>query len=203
MKKFKFGGYLFLIIALVVALYLWLRPTRLVSDASTMVEALKNGDGDRLLEFTSANERDCSGLTADRIHQAWKILIEPLLARSQFVGKDRIDVDSNDTQAVGTYRFVTDGGDPWSLNIIANQAAGGTKTTILYPMITTQSMFDDDGHANPTLTSELALRGVQRVRPKLEAIGIRAIALGPRRCLSWDELEAKLMQGIPSKNSGR
>jgi hypothetical protein len=200
-RKLKLAGYIFLVAAAIACMYYWLRPNRLASDASSMAEAVRIGDGTALLNFAGKNEIECSELTPERIHNAWKILIEPLIGRSKPLGQDKIEPEPGDTQAVATYRFKTDGGDPWAIDMIANQSDDGSKAIILYPMICAQSMFDDSGHANPTLTSELALKGVRRVRERLEAIGIHRIALGPRRCLTWNELETSLEQGASKSRS--
>ena len=189
-----------MVATIIGGLWWWLKPNRLVSDASSMMQALTKGDGEQLLRYAGRQEIACSDLTPDRLNKAWTILIKPLLDKSKLVKRDPIDNEVSPTQAVAEHRYVTDKGDPWSLTIIANQSDSGAKSIIVGTMLNTASIFDENGNANASITSELALRGVHRFRSRLEAIGIHRIALGPSRCVTWDELEEALNSGMPKND---
>jgi len=178
-------------IAAIVALWFFRRPP-LVRAADSMVVAMRDGDGNGIFDAAISDERNCSDLTPEKVHQAWAILIGPNITASQFVSKDRTDVESNQTQAVASFNYHTEQGDPWTLTVIANQCAEGTKANVIYGMLATASIFSADGHTYSTLTSEVALQGVRRYRQRLEAIGIHSVMLAPGSCVSWDQLETRL-----------
>jgi len=192
LKVISWSGLTFFAVTLTLVAYWYLRPSPLVASAREMITAMRDGNGDVLYEYALSDERKCSDLSPEKIHRLWEILIQPAITHSKFVGAVPAALESNQTQSTAAFRFLTRQGDPWKLDVIANQSDEGVKAGIVYSMLATASLFDEDGHVNPTLTPNLALAGVRRYRPKLESIGIRSLMLGPGTCVTWDQLEQKL-----------
>ncbi len=188
------SGTVFFLCTVSLSTYWFLRPNPLIGEARGMVISLRDGDGNALFDASLQDEQKCSDLSPAKLHRIWEILIEPNLKRSKLAGEDPIKLESNQTQAVGQFRYVTNEGDPWTLSMIANASAEGAKSDVVYSMLATASLFDDDGHANPNLTSNMSLAGLQRYRRALETAGIHSLMLSPGSCVSFDELEKKLKQ---------
>lgn len=195
----KVGGPAFLLIILVTAIFLLTRPNPLRRAADSMVGALRNGDGQLLIRGTIEEERTCSNLTEDRLHQAWEILLKPYIASSKFVRVESAKQVSNDYQATGSIWFTDSAGNPWRMNFIANQSNGEAKGTVLFHMFATASLFDEKGHAATSLTSEHLLRGLRKYRAQLQGIGIERIMLNPGTCLAWQDLEQLLLNKIEAR----
>ncbi len=190
------GGFLFLLIAVLLSGWYLLRPNPLRAAAVEFANAIRHGDGDALLQATSPQERQCSGLDAAKLRSAWEILVGPRVGSSRFLRSEQAKQTSNELQATAAIWFADRDGNPWSIVAIANQADWGPATTILYPMLSIASRFDSEGKALKGITTESALAGIRRYRPQLEAIGIQRILLSPRRCMTWDELEGMLVRSI-------
>lgn len=195
----KVGGPAFLLIVLVTAIFFLIRPNPLRRAADSMVGALRNGDGQLLIRGTIEEERTCSNLTEDRLHQAWEILLKPYIASSKFVRVESAKQVSNDYQATASIWFTDSAGNPWRMNFIANQSNGEAKGTVLFHMFATASLFDESGHAATSLTSELLLRSLRRYRAQLQGIGIERILLNPDTCLDWKQLEELLLSRIEAR----
>src|SRR5579862_4729352 len=167
-RVYRWAGLGFFAIAILYA-GLLLRGNPLPVAAVRIATAMRDGDGPVLYDFAIQDERSCSELTPDKIRKAWEILIGPLLAQSRPMGADGGKLAGNQTQATASYSYLDREGNPWKLVVIANQTDDGAKDQIIYTMLATASLFDDAGHAQATLTSDLSLKGLHRFRAPLEA----------------------------------
>jgi hypothetical protein len=191
-KLFSLTGIAFFVVCIGVVVWVLTRPNPLVSGARNMAIAMRDGDAETMYSFTIPDERACSDLTQEKIRKVWQILIQPLVSSSRLVGEGKATLESNKTQGTAIFHFLDKSNNPWDLDAISNQTDDGPKESIIYWMLATASLFDDDGQAQSTLTTSLALKGVHRYRAKLEAVGITRLMLAPGRCVTWDQLEALL-----------
>src|SRR5579872_1131858 len=157
-------GLVVFVLALAYVGYRFLRPNPLTQGAAGMLDAMRSGDGNHLLNYTIAEERTCSGLDGPKLRKAWEILIQPIITSSTYAGTDKPKLEGNQTQAAAAAKYLDKQGNPWKLTVIANQAEEGPKMEIIYLMLATASLFDETGNANATLTPDLALKGIHRYR---------------------------------------
>ena len=188
-----------------LAYLLWtvLRPNPLAGAATNMVVALRDGDGDGLYQAAITQERQCSALTPQKLRAVWEILIQPETRTSKLLRVENGRLESNRAQATAFVRYLDHEGNPWSLDMIANKSEEGPKSAVVYTMLSTASLFDDEGIAHPNLTVDLSLAGLRRYRPRLEAIGIERIMLNPNNCVTWDQLEGILERAARSESRSR
>lgn len=188
-----------------VLLILWIiaRPNALQRAAMQMVTAMKDGDAGTLLDAMSGQETACSNLDEPKLRRAWEIMVKPRVERSEFLRNEFPGQGANPTQSSAGIWFKDPAGEPWMLVLIANQAEDGIKTPVLFSMLVIGSGADDRGNTLMAETDESFLAGIRKYRPQLETLGIEKVMLTPRRCLSWDELEAKLLTSIEIREARR
>jgi len=164
-----------------------------------MAHAMGTGDSADLYSSAFSDERGCSDLTPQKVHQVWQALLEPLIRNSKLLEEGPGHLEKNKTQATAEIRYRSNQGKDWTLVAIANQTDEGPKEQIIYSMLALASSFDENGQPLNTLTGELALKGIRRYRQRLEALGIHKLMLAPGTCFTWDQLMAKL---TPEPTSG-
>lgn len=202
MPTLRFGRALFyagcaaLLVAVFYVARIFFSPSDLKSAAASMVRAISKGDERGLWQAASGPERACSELDPGRLKRAWEILVQPRVSRSKLVREEAPRAGWNPTQASGRTWFTDPSGNLWSIVVVANQAEDGAKTQVVFTMLVVASGVDEKGNALPGSTAQSLLDGVRKFRFQLESIGIKKILLAPRNCVSWDDLEARLVKSI-------
>lgn len=184
-------GIVFLAASMLFAAWYFTRPNPLRAAASRMTQAMQVGDIKTLIDSMSAEERDCSDLNEEKVRRLWQLLIKPRVSTSTFLRMGPAEQEANDHQATATAYFVDASGDAWVITMIANHTSENPKTTLLFQMLTIATKFDADGRKILNNSTEKQLDQIRRLRPEIEALGVRRVMLSPGSCLSWDELEER------------
>lgn len=188
MSRKSLFGLLFACLAAILLAWYVFNGNTLTAAADDIVVSLQEGQTDRLFDAMIPEEIACSNVNRDKLRALWREMIAPRIRESKYLYREKTEMSDNGWQATSGTWYQDSTGEPWRLFVIVNEAAEGPRYSVLISLLSLSYLTPEEiKRSSNTYLSQL-----RKYRPLLESVGVERIMINPARCLSLDDLEAKL-----------